>query len=79
MQKALILMDDPPSLDPGELTDKGSVNQRAVLSFPRRHGRGALCRTTVRPSYHVKGSSESPEDWHCERNGDRPHRVYGCM
>ena len=27
----LILMDDPPSLDSGELTDKGSVNQRAVL------------------------------------------------
>ena len=25
-------MDDPPSLDTGELTDKGSVNQRAVLS-----------------------------------------------
>jgi feruloyl-CoA synthase len=28
----LILMDDPPSLDSGELTDKGSVNQRAVLT-----------------------------------------------
>ena len=28
----LILMDDPPSLDSGEVTDKGSVNQRAVLS-----------------------------------------------
>ncbi len=28
----LILMDDPPSLDTGELTDKGSVNQRAVLT-----------------------------------------------
>ena len=28
----LILMDDPPSLDSGELTDKGSVNQRAVLA-----------------------------------------------
>ena len=25
-------MDDPPSLDTGEMTDKGSVNQRAVLS-----------------------------------------------
>jgi feruloyl-CoA synthase len=32
----LILMDDPPSLDTGEMTDKGSVNQRAVLS--RRAG-----------------------------------------
>jgi feruloyl-CoA synthase len=28
----LILMDDPPSLDTGEMTDKGSVNQRAVLN-----------------------------------------------
>jgi feruloyl-CoA synthase len=28
----LILMDDPPSLDTGEMTDKGSVNQRAVLT-----------------------------------------------
>jgi feruloyl-CoA synthase len=28
----LMLMDDPPSLDTGEMTDKGSVNQRAVLS-----------------------------------------------
>ena len=29
----LILMDDPPSLDSGELTDKGSINQRAVLAL----------------------------------------------
>jgi feruloyl-CoA synthase len=28
----IILMDDPPSLDTGELTDKGSINQRAVLA-----------------------------------------------
>ena len=28
----IILMDDPPSLDTGELTDKGSINQRAALS-----------------------------------------------
>jgi feruloyl-CoA synthase len=27
----LILMEDPPSLDTGEMTDKGSINQRAVL------------------------------------------------
>ena len=26
-----ILMDEPPSLDAGEATDKGSINQRAVL------------------------------------------------
>ena len=42
-------MDDPPSLDSGELTDKGSINQRAVLalradmvedSTPKRRRRG---------------------------------------
>lgn len=26
-----VLLSDPPSLDKGEITDKGSVNQRAVL------------------------------------------------
>ena len=29
--RALLLM-DPPSIDKGEVTDKGSINQRAVLS-----------------------------------------------
>ena len=28
----MILMDEPPSLDAGEATDKGSINQRAVLN-----------------------------------------------
>jgi feruloyl-CoA synthase len=28
----LILMAEPPSLDLGEMTDKGSLNQRAVLA-----------------------------------------------
>ena len=27
-----ILLAEPPSLDAGEMTDKGSINQRAVLS-----------------------------------------------
>jgi len=26
-----IVLDEPPSLDAGEMTDKGSINQRAVL------------------------------------------------
>jgi feruloyl-CoA synthase len=30
-----VLLEEPPSLDAGEITDKGSLNQRAVLS--RRH------------------------------------------
>ena len=29
---ALLLLEEPPSLDQGEMTDKGSINQRAVLS-----------------------------------------------
>ncbi len=29
----IILMDDPPSLDTGELTDKGSINQRVALAY----------------------------------------------
>ncbi len=28
----MVLMEEPPSLDAGEATDKGSINQRAVLS-----------------------------------------------
>jgi feruloyl-CoA synthase len=27
----MMLLADPPSLDIGEMTDKGSINQRAVL------------------------------------------------
>ena len=27
-----IVLDEPPSLDAGEMTDKGSINQRAVLA-----------------------------------------------
>jgi feruloyl-CoA synthase len=28
----LVLMPEPPSMDRGEMTDKGSINQRAVLA-----------------------------------------------
>jgi feruloyl-CoA synthase len=28
----ILLMDEPPSMDAGEMTDKGSINQRAVLA-----------------------------------------------
>jgi feruloyl-CoA synthase len=31
----IILLDEPPSLDAGELTDKGSLNQRAILDRRR--------------------------------------------
>jgi feruloyl-CoA synthase len=33
--KRAILLADPPSLDVGEITDKGSINQRAVLNHRR--------------------------------------------
>ena len=39
-----MLLDTPPSLDAGEATDKGSINQRMVLTTPRRAGGRALCR-----------------------------------
>ena len=44
-----LLMAEPPSIDKGEMTDKGSINQRAVLdnraawwtsSMQRRYRRG---------------------------------------
>ena len=31
--KRILLLEDPPSLDTGEMTDKGSINQRAVLAL----------------------------------------------
>ena len=34
----------PPSIDRGEVTDKGSINQRAVLHAPRRAGRAPVRR-----------------------------------
>ena len=39
-----VLLAMPPDIDKGEVTDKGSINQRAVHSARGRPGRGALCR-----------------------------------
>ena len=36
-----LLLDEPPSLDAGEITDKGYINQRAVLERRARQGRAA--------------------------------------
>src|SRR5690606_19751612 len=44
----LLLVDPPPSLDSGELTDKGSLNQRAVLA-----GRAGLVEELYRGSPRV--------------------------
>jgi feruloyl-CoA synthase len=35
ISRAMVL-EEPPSLDAGEMTDKGSINQRAVLSRRKR-------------------------------------------
>ena len=54
--RRVLLLDEPPAIDAGEITDKGYVNQRAVLRRraelvtrlyaeprgPRRHRRRAL-------------------------------------
>jgi len=29
----LVLLSEPPSIDKGEVTDKGSINQRSVLKY----------------------------------------------
>jgi feruloyl-CoA synthase len=29
--RRMLVLDEPPSMDAGEMTDKGSINQRAVL------------------------------------------------
>ena len=39
-----ILLDEPPSIDAQEITDKGSVNQKAVLRHRCRAGRAAVRR-----------------------------------
>jgi len=41
-----ILLGEPPSLDAGEMTDKGSINQRAVLEQ-----RADLVPSSMRPSH----------------------------
>ncbi len=38
----MLLMDAPPSIDTGEMTDKGSINQRAVLANRNVAGRRAI-------------------------------------
>ena len=40
--KRILLLDDPPSLDSGEMTDKGSINQRAAALRAQAASRGAL-------------------------------------
>jgi len=39
----LALLAEPPSIDLGEVTDKGSLNQRALLTKPRRRCRSVVC------------------------------------
>jgi len=53
--KRLLLMAEPPSIDRGEITDKGSLNQRAVL----RH-RAALVEELYEGSPRVIGIDAAP-------------------
>jgi feruloyl-CoA synthase len=46
---AAVLLADLPSLDAGEITDKGSINQRAVLR--RREALVADLYATARPAH----------------------------
>ena len=50
----LILLADPPSLDTGEMTDKGSINQRAVLQ--RRAALVAELYAATRPAHVIAAS-----------------------
>jgi feruloyl-CoA synthase len=43
----LILLEEPPSIDANEITDKGSINQRAVLT--RRASEVEALHATSRP------------------------------
>jgi len=45
-----VLLDQPPSIDAGELTDKGSVNQKAVLENRPAWVEGLYA---ARPAAHV--------------------------
>jgi feruloyl-CoA synthase len=47
------LLVDPPSIDRGEMTDKGSINQRAVLSH-----RAALVDAVYRAAPHEDGATD---------------------
>jgi feruloyl-CoA synthase len=42
-------LDEPPSMDAGEITDKGYINQRLVLAAPRRRRRSPV-RHAGRPA-----------------------------
>ena len=39
-----LLLEEPPHIDRGEVTDKGSINQRAVLQHRADAGRAPVCR-----------------------------------
>jgi feruloyl-CoA synthase len=52
-----IVLDEPPSLDAGEMTDKGSLNQRAILDRRRALVDDLYART---PPSHVISCAVAP-------------------
>jgi feruloyl-CoA synthase len=61
-----ILLDVPPSLDAGEITDKGSLNQRAMLR-ERQHLVDDLYADS--PPDHVICCTPIPASIHVDRSG----------
>ncbi len=55
----LIVLAVPASLDAGEITDKGYVNQRRVLARARRARRAALRRPATEPRHPHAGTTLS--------------------
>jgi feruloyl-CoA synthase len=55
----IILLAEPPSLDAGETTDKGSINQRAVLT--RRNTLVEALYATAPPPYVIAGAAQRAE------------------
>jgi feruloyl-CoA synthase len=53
-----ILLAEPPSLDVGEMTDKGSINQRAVLAH--RVNLVEALYAKVPPSYVIVAEAPQP-------------------
>jgi len=55
-----VLLAEPPSLDIGEMTDKGSINQRAVLAH-RAAAAEALYAAPPPPHVIVAGAKQTAE------------------
>ncbi len=60
--KRILLLDDPPSLDSGEMTDKGSINQRAALALQAASDRRTLRTNAPRCALFRRASAAEVAD-----------------